>query len=103
MNYAKWVLIRRENRSWRINKMTILQKIDNIESAIFEYEIANVTNNIINVFTEIIDFNLIDKNDPNLLLQLNVLMGDCLAAMKNKDYLLLADRLEYQLKPILQR
>ena len=82
--------------------MTTIQKIENIESAIFDYEVVDVANNIINVFTEVIDNNMIDKNNPNVLLRLNTLMGDCLSAMKNKDYLLLADQLEYKLIPMLK-
>ena len=83
--------------------MTIIQKIDNIMSAIFDYEITNVANNIVSVFSEIIDSNAINTKDTAALNQLNVLMGDCLNSMQKKDYLLLADQLEYELKPILRR
>ena len=81
--------------------MTILEKIDNIETAIFDYEITNVMNNTVSVFSEIIDGGAIDINSQNMLNRLNILMGECLSAMQNKDYLLLADQLEYKLKPLL--
>ena len=82
--------------------MTITQKIDNIEAAIFDYEIANVANNIVSVFSEIIDSGAVNTGNPGILNRLNALMGECLTAMQNKDYLLLADQLEYQLKPMIQ-
>jgi len=83
--------------------MTILEKIDNVIFAIFDFETMNIANNIINIFSEIIDTNLIDTKVPFLLNQINSLMANCLNAMQNKDYLLLADYLEYQLKPMLRR
>ena len=81
--------------------MTITQKIDNIEAAIFDYEIANVMNNIANVFSEILESGAVDSKDPQALVKLNMLMGDCIAAIQNKDYLSLADQLEYLLKPMI--
>ena len=80
--------------------MTIPQKIDNIEAAVFDYEITNVMNNISNVFSEILESGAVNAKNPDELNRLNGLMGDCLTAMQNKDYLLLADHLEYKLKPI---
>ena len=81
--------------------MTLLQKIDNIEAAIFDYEIKNVMNNIVSVFTEIIETGSVNANEPDMINKLNTLMSDCLAAMNDKDYLLLADYLEYFLKPMM--
>jgi len=80
-----------------------MEKIDNVVLAIFDFETMNVANNIISIFSDIIDTNLVDTKDPHLLKQINSLMANCLNAMQNKDYLLLADYLEYQLKPILRR
>lgn len=81
--------------------MTVLEKIDNIQKAIFDYEIANIANNTVSVFTDIIDTGQINTNSNQALKQLNELMSACLEALQNKDYLLLADQLEYQLKPII--
>ena len=81
--------------------MTLLQKIENIETAIFDYEIKNVMNNIVSVFTEIIETNAINVNEPDMINNLNKLMSDCIAAMNDKDYLLLADYLEFFLKPMI--
>jgi hypothetical protein len=81
--------------------MTLPQKIDNIEKAIFDYEIANVANNVANVFSEIVGDGILDTGDPETVGKFNLLMGTCLAAMQKKDYLLLADQLEYILKPMI--
>ena len=81
--------------------MTLTQKIDNIEAAIFDYEIGNVMNNIANVFSEIIESGAVSTHDPMVLKKINMLMSECIASIQNKDYLLLADQLEYQLKPMI--
>jgi len=81
--------------------MTLTQKIDNIEHAIFDYEVTNVANNVVSVFSEIIESGAVGTGDPRRLNKLNLLMGACLTAMQKKDYLLLADQLEYQLKPMI--
>jgi hypothetical protein len=78
--------------------LDLLQKIENIEAAIFDYEIANVSNNVVSVFSEIVESGLVNTKNPEALNRLNALMGACLSAMQNRDYLLLADQLEYRLK-----
>jgi len=82
--------------------MTLPQRIDNIETAIFDYEVANVANNIANVFYEIVDGRIIDVDNPEVMGRFNLVMGACLSAMQKKDYLLLADQLEYELKPMIR-
>jgi len=82
--------------------MTLVEKIDNIQKAIFDYEIANVAGNIVSVFQETIDTQTIDVKNPQVLNQFNQLMGECMSALQNKDYLLLADLLEYRMKPMLK-
>jgi hypothetical protein len=81
--------------------MTIQQKIMNIETAIFDYEITNIANNVVNVFSDIVESGAVGIGNPDQLNRLNALMGACLSAMQKKDYLLLADNLEYQLMPLL--
>ena len=82
--------------------MAVVQKVDDIEAAIFDYDIKNVMIDITGVFSEIIDSGAVETNNPNMLNQFNKLMADCLAAMQNKDYLLLADQLEFNLKPMIE-
>ena len=81
--------------------MTINEKIDNIDLSIFDYEINNVSNNVISVFTEIIETGLINKNSNEDMKSFNEYMNICLSAMQKKDYLLLADCLEYNIKPMI--
>ena len=82
--------------------MTLIQKIDDIETAIFDYETKNVMIDIAGLFSEIIDSGAVETNNPSMLNQLNKLMVDCLSSMQNKDYLLLADQLEFVLKPMIE-
>ena len=81
--------------------MALIQKIDEIENSIFDYEINNIMNDIVSVFSQIVENNMIDTNDLSTLNKINMLMGNCINSMQNKDYLLLADQLEYELKPII--
>jgi len=81
--------------------MTINEKIERIESSVFDYDIANVTNEVVGLFSDIIETRSIDTGNQGVVLNLNAIMGKCLAALQNKDYLLLADILEYELKPML--
>ena len=81
--------------------MSIITKIDSIEEAIFNYEIADTANDLVGVFTEIVETGVIGAGDSSALSRFNALMGKCLAAMQNRDYLLLADLMEYQLKPMI--
>ena len=55
----------------------------------------------VNIFSEIIEKGLIDVKNDRQLYSLNTIMNDCLKAMQYNDYLLLADYLEYNLKPII--
>ena len=80
--------------------MDIMEKLSNVQASIFDYEIKNVSSNLVNVFSEIIDNKLIDQNNPAKMNFLNSLMNHCLVAMQKKDYLLIADLLEYELKPL---
>ena len=81
--------------------MTVLEIIDNIENNIFDYQIENIMNDIANLFSNIIENNIVDLSNSISLNQLNLLMSKCLSAMNNEDYLLVADQLEYNLKPML--
>ena len=83
--------------------MTITEKIENVQKAVFDYETATVANNTVSVFSEIIEANRIDTRNANTVKRLNDLMGACLGALQNRDYLLLADLLEYELKPMVRR
>ena len=80
--------------------MDIVEKLTNIQASIFDYETEDVSANLVNIFSEIVNDKLIDQNNPDKMSFLNNLMNHCLAAMQKKDYLLIADLLEYELKPL---
>ena len=80
--------------------MNLTEKMENVQTSIFDYEIKDLSNNIVNIFTEIIENKLISSSDVEKLNYLNALMNHCLRSMQNADYLRLADLIEYELKPM---
>ena len=78
----------------------IIQYIDKAQENIFKYNIQEMSDNIANMSIELekIIINLEDK-DRNLLLQIFEYIN---IALSNKDYLLCADLLEYELKPLMK-
>ena len=80
--------------------MNLTEKMENVQASIFDYEIKDLSNNIVNIFTEVIERKLISSSDVEKLNYLNALMSHCLRAMQSADYLRLADLLEYELKPL---
>ena len=83
--------------------MTIIEKIDNLEAAVFEYETSNITSNTISIYTEVVEEKLINTDKNNDITRLNNAMSASINAINNKDYLLLADLFEYELKPMITR
>ncbi|MEN6325463.1 MAG: hypothetical protein ABFD18_04530 [Syntrophomonas sp.] len=51
--------------------------------------------------TEILEKNRLDLNNSDILRSFNDIMQNSMQAFMNKDYLLLADLLEYRLIPLL--
>ena len=80
--------------------MNLQDMLDNLQSSIFKYEVSDVPNSVVSIFTTILQSNIIDPSDSARLVSLNQLMQQCLGAMRTSDYLLLADLLEFQLKPL---
>ena len=80
--------------------MEIIEKVSFVQTNIFNFEIQNVPNDIVSIFTAIIERKIIPSDNAALMNQLNQLMQQCLGAMQTSDYLLLADLLEYELKPL---
>ena len=81
--------------------MELVEKISNIQTSIFGYEIKSVSDAVVNIFSEVLDSKYINPSNPQALSALNHLMKQCLLAMQNADYLLLADLMEYELKPMI--
>ena len=82
-------------------KSYLMGKLEQIEKDIFEYCIGGVNNEVVNLFTTAIENNVVSSTNTQQLAVLNTVMGECLVAMQNSDYLLLADLLRYRLTPVL--
>ena len=79
----------------------ITERIKQIEDNVFEYNVDGINNDVVNMFSLVIENNVISGSDAMRLTSLNGIMGACLKAMQNCDYLLLADLLKYRLTPLL--
>ena len=81
--------------------MDLFERIDNIQASVFDYEVGTVPNNVASVFSDVLAGGRVDASDAPRVVALNRVMAACLEALGRKDYLLLADLLEYELKPFL--
>jgi hypothetical protein len=81
--------------------MSILSRIDAIETDIFKYEVSRTADELVSIFSDVLDTGAVSASDTVALVKFNSFMGECLGAMQSKDYLLLADLLEYRLKPMM--
>lgn len=75
----------------------LLNCIEQTQDAIFEFNtilVSEKINLLINLLPDILE-----KANNQLLNDLNRILGYINIALQNKDYLLLADILEYELKP----
>ncbi|MDD4803196.1 MAG: hypothetical protein PHF24_09705 [Syntrophomonas sp.] len=77
------------------------KRIRQIQNDIFAYNIELVPAQLSNLMTSIIDQGAFDMRDINRVQRFNQIMQASLEALQNKDYLLLADLIEYELKTIL--
>ena len=75
--------------------------IDEVEKSIFEYNVDAVPKQISNIMAEILKTEMFDLGDKGKIMNFNLLMDTSLQAMQNKDYLLLADIMEFKLKSFL--
>ena len=79
----------------------LMDKLSHVEKDIFEYSTGNINNDVVNMFSFVIENGLIGSSDTQGLASLNQIMSECLTAMQNSDYLLLADLLRYRLMTVL--
>lgn len=77
----------------------IVYNIKDIEKNIFDYNINNVMKDILSQVDLI--YNLANKLNADAISRINNVLKYVTIALENKDYLLLADLLEYELKTIL--
>jgi len=80
--------------------MSILQGLENIQEYIFEYDINKVKSSIQGLIEKLMSlFKEADKDEVKILNEVFSYMNIALA---NKDYLLLADLIEYELAPFIK-
>ncbi len=75
--------------------------INNIQEKIFSFDTGNIPREIAEILARILEGRAIETEDPRQIQNLNEMMNTVFSAITNHDYLLLADVLEYQLKPFL--
>ena len=84
-----------------MDSKSIVSSIESIERDVFDFAVGKIPNDVVNLFSGIIEGGLSGSAVAGRLAELNMLMGEALAAMQNHDYLLLADLLRYRLLPLL--
>ncbi|WP_054693841.1 hypothetical protein [Syntrophomonas palmitatica] len=80
--------------------MNLNEMLNRIYETIYSYEVQDIPLQVVDFFNELIEKQAININDIYQVQTYNRLMKNSLEAMQNMDYLLLADILEYELKPI---
>ncbi|MCT4605039.1 MAG: hypothetical protein N4A64_02895 [Marinisporobacter sp.] len=81
--------------------MNLIKNIEKIQEYIFMYDLEKIQKEIIQ-FTNDFSFFLrnISSKDINVFMEIFEYIN---IAIKNKDYLLIADLLEFELKPLLEK
>jgi hypothetical protein len=77
------------------------EKIRQLQNDIFTYKIETVPVQLSELMNGVIEQGLLDLNDASQVQRFNRIMQAGLEAVQNRDYLLLADIMEYELKLIL--
>ena len=77
------------------------EKIRQLQNDIFAYKIETVPVQLSELMNGVIEQGLLDLNDAGQVQKFNRIMQAGLEAVQNRDYLLLADLLKYELKLIL--
>ncbi|MGE5390767.1 MAG: hypothetical protein ACM3PE_06850 [Deltaproteobacteria bacterium] len=81
--------------------MQIIEAINEAQKLIFDYNVSTLPNRVMELMAATIEQPAFDITDGAKLVRFNKIMEACLQAMQNQDYLLLADVMEYELKPLL--
>jgi len=76
------------------------EMLNRLNNSIFSFEVQEIPVYLTDFFGAVIEMQAIDINNINHLQTYNTIMKNCLEAMQNRDYLLLSDILEYELKPL---
>jgi hypothetical protein len=75
----------------------------NIQDSIFGYKVRELPAQVTGLFETIVALGLHSKLAATELRRFNQLFEGCLQALQNKDYLNLADMLQYEILPMLDR
>lgn len=73
--------------------------VNEIQKAIFSYQIAEVSGKIFMFIERMSTWTILLALEEQIIV--NQILGAVLKSYENKDYLLLADLLEFELKPLL--
>jgi hypothetical protein len=77
------------------------EKIRQLQNDIFAYKIETVPVQLSELMNGVIEQGLLDLNDAGQVQRFNRIMQTGLEAVQNRDYLLLADIMEYEFKAML--
>jgi hypothetical protein len=77
------------------------EKIRQLQNDIFTYKIEAVPVQLSELMAGVIEAGVVDLSDASQVQRFNRIMQAGLEAVQNRDYLLLADIMEYELKIIL--
>ena len=77
------------------------EKLRQLQNDIFAYKIETVPVQLSELMASIIEQGFLDLSDADRMQKFNRIMQAGLEAVQNRDYLLLADLLKYELKLIL--
>ncbi len=75
--------------------------INQIETNIFTHDVDLVAVQINDLMMDIMEKEIVSQNDVSIIQGFNRILQGSMQAVQNKDYLLLADILEFRLKPFL--
>lgn len=81
--------------------MEVIEQIDMIQKDIFDFRVQLLPEQVSNLMSAIIEQGLIPLQEASKIQYFNQILQGCLQAMQNRDYLLLADLLEFKLKKLL--
>jgi hypothetical protein len=79
----------------------IIRQIDELQDKIFAQDLKTVPEGVTSLLATLVEQRGIDLQSIDSITKFNRLMEMSLQAMTNRDYLLLADLLEFRLKPML--
>jgi hypothetical protein len=76
---------------------------DNVQDSIFTYKVGELPAQVTDLFENILSSETLSKLAANDAQRFNQLFRACLESLQNKDYLHLADILQYEIIPMLSR